>query len=250
MSLLLDALNKADQERKRSGESPNIGSNHESAYPLARNNGRRFILLSLSGFLLLGLLISVYWLGKQNHTAEPALVSAEKNTAPAQAANPPAITAPVQQPSSVASEMPSQTTTPSLAEANEEENIASLYQQQAADSVAIPDTATAPAVTETLPPPAPTAAPSTSPMSLAQFANLPDIQDLPNSVLARIPSLKYSEHNYNSNGGSVVINGLVRHANEQVTEGLVIDKILEDGIILHFETYSFKMRAMNNWVNM
>ncbi|HWV14958.1 MAG TPA: general secretion pathway protein GspB [Cellvibrio sp.] len=246
MSLLLDALNKADQERKRSGESPSIGSNHESTYPLARNSGRRFILLSLSGLLLLGLLISVYWLGKQNHTAESAVVSIEKNTAPTQAANPPAIAAPVQQPSSVASEMPSRETTPSLAEANEEENIASLYQQQATDSVAIPDTAPATEVTETLPPPAP----STSPMSLAQFANLPDIQDLPNSVLVRIPSLKYSEHNFNNNGGSVVINGLVRHANEQVTEGLVIDKILEDGIILHFETYSFKMRAMNNWVNM
>ena len=87
-------------------------------------------------------------------------------------------------------------------------------------------------------------------MSLSQFANLPDIQDLPNSVLQRIPSLKYSEHNYNSNGGSVVINGIVRHANDQLIDGLVIDRILEDGMILHFENYSFKMRAMNTWVNM
>ncbi len=89
-----------------------------------------------------------------------------------------------------------------------------------------------------------------SPTSINQFANLPDLHDLPNQVLEKIPSLNYSEHNYNINGGSVKINGNIHHANDQLASGLVIDKILEDGMVLHMENYSFKMRALNSWVNM
>jgi hypothetical protein len=79
---------------------------------------------------------------------------------------------------------------------------------------------------------------------------LPDLHDLPHQVLEKIPSLNYSEHNYNSSGGSVKINGNIYHANDQLASGLVIDKILEDGMILHVDNYSFKMHALNSWVNM
>jgi hypothetical protein len=68
--------------------------------------------------------------------------------------------------------------------------------------------------------------------------------------LQRIPSLGYSEHNYTPDGGSVKINGEVKQVNDQLPNGIVIDQILEDGMILHIDNYSFKMRAMNSWVNM
>ena len=264
MSLLLDALNKADQERKRGGENPNISSNHDVQVNSANAKSGTLLWLLLGGVLLALLLTGVYWLGKK--TQQPATATSAQAAAPAQR-NESQIAAP-----SVPEDDNSQPAAePAIG--SEDENIASLYQHQARDNLPIPSTGairtgpnaetiidtpashaiaanTAPAinsapVTETT-----IATTATSPMSLRQFANLPDIQDLPNSVLQRIPSLKYSEHNYNSNGGSVVINGIVRHANDQLIDGLVIDRILEDGMILHFENYSFKMRAMNTWVNM
>ena len=49
---------------------------------------------------------------------------------------------------------------------------------------------------------------------------------------------------------SVKINGAILHADEQIANGIVIDEILEDGMTLHIDNHSFKMRAMNSWVNM
>ena len=89
-----------------------------------------------------------------------------------------------------------------------------------------------------------------SPTSITQFANLPELHDLPNNILDKVPTLTYSEHNYNANDGSVKINGAIFHVNEQIANGIVIDKILEDGMILHIDNYPFKMRAMNSWINM
>lgn len=259
MSLLLDALNKADQERKRGGENPNISSNHDAQVSYAKAKPDLLLKLLLGGVLLVLLLIAVYWMGKKNQqpttaapiakTAAPAATPTRKNEV--QIGDATVVIGDDREALAQASDN-------SNTVANEDENIASLYQHQARDTLPIQSTGapTTETRSETIvDTPASTAitvtaAPATSPMSLSQFANLPDIQDLPNTVLHRIPSLKYSEHNYNANGGSVVINGIVRHANDQLIEGLVIDKILEDGMILHFENYSFKMRAMNTWVNM
>ena len=96
----------------------------------------------------------------------------------------------------------------------------------------------------------PSTVPPAAPTSITQFANLPDLHDLPSQILVKIPSLNYSEHNFNNVGGSVKINGEIKHVNDQLAQGLVIDKILEDGMILHLDNYSFKMRALNSWVNM
>ena len=261
MSLLLDALNKADQERKRNGEKPNISSNHDGRTTHAPINMPNTILLVAVGFLAVAALVAVYWLGK--HTQES---TDNKRTAPiAQTEKQISKTEAIAQGNSFIKK--TETVTPvddsqSDSGANDDENIALLYQQQASDSVPIPSTKhieetsqrtqqTARIAINNADTHSASIAPhSPSSMSITQFANLPDIQDLPNDILTIIPSLKYNEHNYNSNGGSVVINGLVKHANDQLAEGLFIDKILEDGMILHFQNYSFKMRAMNTWVNM
>lgn len=244
MSLLLDALNKADQERKRNETTPGINSNHEHIYDQAARNKLIIIVAAIAGLVIL--LIAIYWLGQRS--AAPAPVVTAPISSVAKSAQP-------QQNESPAIHQSATATQESASSVEDidtsEDNVASLYQQnnQIQNSNATLTLSTPPAEA-----PTPTSNPNneqpTTPSSITQFANLPDLHDLPSQVLEKIPSLNYSEHNYNTNGGSVKINSNIYHANEQLAGGVVIDKILEDGIILHVDNYSFKMRALNSWINM
>jgi len=258
MSLLLDALNKADQERKRNEATPGINSNHEQ--PIDANSHKKVIVITaLLVTVFIILLVGIYWLGQRSATmvTTPAIATSTATTATQNSS----INSSIQTEKLAA---PSKKVTIDRATSNNntktvdeidtsEENVASLYQQNiqtqtanATLTINAPDidtqaNSTPPQTNEQMP---------TTPSSITQFANLPDLHDLPNQVLEKIPSLNYSEHNYNINGGSVKINGTIHHANDQLGAGVVIDKILEDGMILHVDNYSFKMRALNSWVNM
>ncbi|MES2675530.1 MAG: general secretion pathway protein GspB [Pseudomonadota bacterium] len=244
MSLLLDALNKADQERKRSDGPPSIDSRHD-AYRAHDGSKTPTLIIVLSiGTVLIVLLAAVYWLGmhrQQSTTATPIATIPQ----------PPVFTP---QPLPVTASTDAQVTAVEKDSDNKnisgnvsgEGDVANLYQQQTANNPAATISNAAPSVANN-----PLEKPlSTSPTSINQFANLPELNDLPTDVLEKIPTLKYTEHNYNPNGGNVVINGVVRHVNDQLVNGVVIDKILIDGMILHTESYSFKMRALNTWFNM
>jgi general secretion pathway protein B len=250
MSLLLDALNKADQERKRNEAAPGINSNHEQRDDQdPRNNSILLIVAIIIGLLIL--LAAIYWLGQRSTATQ-----ANTASAPVSATSSTAKIAP--SPATKKSVVSSETTSlDANTTANEtgtaDETVANLYQNthvpdsNAAVTISPPGEAPAQPAND----PAPVSAPDiASPISITQFANLPEIHDLPNNILEKIPSLGYSEHNYNANGASVKINGEIKHVNDQLPSGIVIDKILEDGMILHIDNYSFKMRAMNSWVNM
>lgn len=248
MSLLLDALNKADQERKRNEATPGINSNHEQ---LGDHNTRNIsiavIVAVLVGFAIL--LASIYWLGQRSTATAPVTTAVISTSAPAnQVAN----TSQTINRELLTNTSQTLENTPQDS-ITSEQDVASLYAQNTQTPEVLSSAPTAETIatnnhdnTEVLPS---TASPIT-PTSITQFANLPDLHDLPNQILVKIPSLNYSEHNYNNVGGSVKINGEIKHINDQLAPGLVIDKILEDGMILHLDNYSFKMRALNSWVNM
>ncbi len=247
MSLLLDALNKADQERKRSDGPPSIDSHH-NAYKAHDGSKTPTLIIVLSvGTVLIVLLGAVYWLGMRTH---------QVSTPPLATTPPPPVSAPEAQPNTTA-------TSPKITEsrkgsdvqntsnteiASGDGDVANLYQQQIANNLTPTNSNPNPAAINNAMDTQKSV--SNSPSSINQFANLPELNDLPTDVLEKIPTLKYTEHNYNQNGGSVVINGTVKHVNDEVVNGVVIDKILVDGMILHTENYSFKMRALNTWFNM
>jgi general secretion pathway protein B len=248
MSLLLDALNKADQERKRSDGPPSIDSRHD-AYKAHDGSKTPTLIIVLSiGAVLIVLLAAVYWLGMHRQQPMPPTPIA----APPQ----PAPLVPETQPGTANNNSQIIDTKKNSDSKNINNNespsgegdVANLYQQQTANNNAATNLHVAPSVTTNAPDSQKSL--STSPTSINQFANLPELNDLPTDVLEKIPTLKYTEHNYNPNGGSVVINGTVKHVNDQLVNGVVIDKILIDGMILHTESYSFKMRALNTWFNM
>jgi general secretion pathway protein B len=258
MSLLLDALNKADQERKRNEATPGINSNHgHTGDHSNRTISIVAIAAALIGFAIL--LAAIYWLGQRSSATAPSTTAAISASAPT--VNQALITPTIHnKQSTTASQAPEnalqETITP-------EQDVASLYAQntQTTESPASAPVTEGIATnsngnSEVLPSTAlpstelPSTVPPITPTSISQFANLPDLHDLPSQILIKIPSLNYSEHNYNNVSGSVKINGEIKHINDQLAPGLVIDKILEDGMILHLDNYSFKMRALNSWVNM
>jgi general secretion pathway protein B len=275
MSLLLDALNKADEERKRGDGPPTIDSHHNDFDAQAKHKIPRTFVILIVIMTLVSLLAAVYWLGKNTHQESTEALSLEASQ----------LTVSQQTDSSKTAEADigtnnnnsatngqtlgdrnitadNKTINSNTAKANikmmsqekipDAESVATLYQQQTNDNLPLQERT--PLVNrnepDTVNPSNQNAQNTNAPNSIKQFANIPEIQDLPNDILNNLPSLKYTEHHYNSNGGSVVINGVVKHVNEELAPGLVIDKILEDGIILHLGNYSFKMRALNTWMNM
>jgi general secretion pathway protein B len=253
MSLLLDALNKADQERKRNQTVPGIDSQHKDTKAQgAPANSRRLLALGILGLSIL--LASLFWLARQAPASITASAQGAVSTLPqGQASSSPATNATEQiKEFDVHSSALSGAEIPA-ADIATEASVADLYQQNARGApnnasvtVSRPNGIESESLNASQ-----TSMPEGAALtSITQFANLPELHDLPNNILMTIPSLSYTEHNANSQGGSVKLNGLVLHSNEQIVPGLFIDRILDDGIILHIDNYAFKIRALNSWVNM
>jgi hypothetical protein len=80
----------------------------------------------------------------------------------------------------------------------------------------------------------------------------PFIGDLRQSLKDEIPSIFYSAHNWATNPAqrSVVLNGEVCRAGQQIKPGLKLVEILEDSIVLDFRGTEFRLRSLNSWVNL
>lgn len=104
--------------------------------------------------------------------------------------------------------------------------------------------------------PAKTTQPSTSisapkaENTLAKYPNLNFIHDLPFSSQNKIPTIMYTAHNYADRSSTVTLNKKQCRVGEKITGGLTLDEILEDGIVLTFNSTRFKMKALNSWINM
>src|SRR5690606_41619924 len=81
--------------------------------------------------------------------------------------------------------------------------------------------------------------------------HVPDLRQLPWGVQQQIPAIIYSQHNFTADGASnVVLDGQARRPGNQVGGELNPEEIYVDGVLLPFRQHRFKLRAMNNWVNM
>ncbi|GEM_PF-3700858 len=85
---------------------------------------------------------------------------------------------------------------------------------------------------------------------MSGYPNLVGVRSLPHKVQAEIPSLIYSAHNYLESGASVTLNKTLLHVGDQVSPELYIDKILADGVVLRYKSLKFKLRALTSWINL
>ncbi|WOJ93852.1 general secretion pathway protein GspB [Congregibacter variabilis] len=78
----------------------------------------------------------------------------------------------------------------------------------------------------------------------------PLLEDLTKQFRDRVPTLMYSAHDFNSAGrSSVVINGETLTLRQR-SRGVEVREILADSVILRFEDTDFRLKSLNSWVNL
>lgn len=295
MSLILDALNKADRENRKPESSPNLETEH--AHPIelpAKSSNLPWYFLVLLICMISGVAI-FFVVNKSNpfesrpHTIAPALTDSiqVKNAPPASViSNPSQATSDVMNNAAspqikVTPETPNkaeelrqkfiqaqyaqqQTTNKNLTsqsptqQPKAQKKITGLYQQPTV-ATAQKDTSkvTTPIAIATEKPKSQppkkhtentTQQVSTSDNQLGFYGHIGSVRDLPFNAQNNVPTMMYTEHNYARK--SVTINGKEYREKNTITKDLVIEKVLEDGLILKYQQYTFKMRAYNNWINL
>lgn len=236
MSLLLDALNKV--EKNKLNNVPTLDATHSTTIANKTqlfSNSRNIFFGIIALTILATGSVAWYKYAKTSSKAVPQVTHKEAIQLPAQ---PKVNISSVQ--SSVSASVSSATSEAQTSDTNEntDNEIENLYK-----SKETPAPNTSLVITNNL-------QKDGTADRLANYANIPDLHDLPQEFLNKIPSLNYSEHHYSEHGASVVINGQVKHVQDLLSAGVTIEKIVEDGLILHGDIYTFKMSALNSWVNM
>jgi hypothetical protein len=133
-------------------------------------------------------------------------------------------------------------------------------EQTALSTTAPTDPATQPSVEQTDPRkrqigratadpvPVPESAPKAS---LDNRVDIPAVDELSWSTQQLLPSILYSVHHYEADPANrwVNINSTTFRAGATIVEGLVLEEILSDGIVLRYRSQPFKLPALNSWVN-
>lgn len=296
MSLILDALNKADRERDHADAVPDLNTVHQTPRDDGDARHTQRLLLGISGFLSLlvvALLIAYFIKGRES--LAPAAPRALSPGVPIVS------TAPRDSQSTDRSlgtgdslrAQPSPQRQPGKQAPRGNEEIEALYGAQVEEEVQkivdpvvktvgteggspidldagnSVDSALARALWEqssrkpapvVVPKPSPTPVPSAKPPvaeeppvdapreeTLAAFESVPFLHNLPVSLQDTIPSLMYSDHQYEQS--YVVINKREFREGDDVVAGVVLQTLLADGVVLQLDGLQFKLSALSSWVN-
>jgi general secretion pathway protein B len=267
MSLILDALNRAEQERKRQDQVPDIHTIHLApAMPLGNPSRIKRRLLIVGSLLVLIIIGFSLWFFRSpvSGIPEPQSIATPSVVEPQKSAP---ISAPAAELTSVQTDelppgqnesIPDSTTNKTdinnlyaaaeikPAEATMPSPITELYIEEEkpkeSESVATPF----PELEST-----PEPLPEVKSHRLDEFPNLPFFNDLPWNQKQQIPTISYSRHNYLPNAvSSVVINGATRGVGNLAPGEFIIEDIVADGVVLRYQNQVFKLPALSGWVNM
>jgi general secretion pathway protein B len=272
MSLILDALNKSEQERPENRVVPGLQTMHEVTEATGGRSWQRFAWPAVA--LVCALVAISAWLTRPAQTpVPPALQTAQPLV---QVRELPMQELPVQEPSPA--------NAPELLLAKAELAPAPVQQSPAGGNVAalyvpVSTVTDTPAKTPTIAP-AGAAQPQLDPEpevsalpidvdavteaarqalaerpavepSLAE-QEIPLIVDLKQNIKDDIPSLFFTSHRWTSTPGDseVMINGKTYHEGDRVKPGLTLLQIFEDSIVLDYRGTEFRLRSLNSWVNL
>ncbi len=286
MSLILDALNRADNERKNQDTVPGLNTMHPAPAMVLEdkpeNKQKLYIAISLS---VVALVACVYWFIAKPKTTQvnkmpTAVVSVEsisengavKSSPQAETVNVESNTlsdpkspslAEVRSPESVIAPKPTAVVeqlyaAPETKPASADPQVNQLYAaEEPAGSESIEDPFAQPAVaaqpsliTDTTSMRGAAEAPPAR--TFASLTNVQDFNELPWNTKQQIPTISYQRHNFLAGGVStVVINGqTLGVGNIAASSQLVVQEIFEDGVVLKRGNVVFKLRALNGWINM
>jgi general secretion pathway protein B len=285
MSLILDAINKSEQQRPRVEPVPGVAAPHDADAAVEPPAGRRWLWPLITG--VLALLVIVLWLD----SGTPAPVEKVASPSPVQAAYPtppvpvekPPMAVPVQAAHKVAAPPATPTVTPAATPLAESPpavgglDVAALYAADPAAGDKVPVAAGSgiaeieveEIVLEEAAPPAAEAAPLdvaaiartaqkaldervVEPDELVVEHTVPLISKLKQRTKDEIPSIYFSSHHWSTVASErvVTLNGEARRAGARIKPGLVLVEILEDSIVLDYRGTEFRLRSLNSWVNL
>lgn len=289
MSLILDALNRADHERKNQDVVPGLNTVHSAPLMVQEEkDNRKYGLYIAISFSIIALAASVYWFVSRPSASTHANLS---QPVKASAVTAPQSTSPIPTPAPQADEKvqaaADQQVGASIAESKPAESVITpkptaaveqLYSapeaQVASTDPQVNELYTAeeePVASESIEEPfseSPamaaepthitntnagrvTAEPQPS-RTFVSITNVQDFNELPWNTKQQIPTISYQRHNFLAGGVStVVINGQTLGVGNMATASqLVVQEIFEDGVVLKRGNVIFKLRALNGWINM
>lgn len=80
---------------------------------------------------------------------------------------------------------------------------------------------------------------------------IPLLSQFSTNFQASVPSINYSVHVFsaNENTGFIKLNGITRKVGAEVSPGLKVIAILKDSVVLDYRGKQFRLLALNSWVN-
>lgn len=282
MSLILDALNRADNERKNQNAVPDLTTVHASVVVKPEPEQRNALVWLLLILLIVALVFAGFlWFGRAEdarHTvadthvqvatapasAPLSIAAGPSSIAMGQASSAPADTRSIANVAALAPEKIGSEVMPAIATSDVEDlyapeetsvapvvdaNVNELYAAETApESETVVDPFAAQAVTA-VPPAEVEREPA---RTFDSQAHIKDFNELPWNTKQQVPTISYQRHDYLAGGlSSVVINGqTVGVGNIVATGQFVVVDILADGVVLKQGNYTFKLRALNGWINM
>jgi general secretion pathway protein B len=285
MSLILDALNKADREREYRDAVPDLKTVHAAPRP-TRNYRQVWIIGGVAAALLVLVALVFFWWRSAASTRAPVTddIPAEASAVPPQLAAIPVVmpaedekvavplaVLPVdqevqalyqtQQDTRVlqviepaiqpAAPQPMAQQTGNKRSSVDEELARILWEEARRESqqpVPLPASALPPAVA-----PKPKAEAKALPAdlpaeeTLAGHQGVPFLHELPVTVQDTIPTLMYAKHDYEK--GFVVINKEELQIGSAARGGVLVERILADGVLLSLNGTEFKLSSLSSWVN-
>ena len=283
MSLILDALNRAEHERKNQNTVPDINTLHRPQALNTELGARRTLWWAIGAVLvLIAIILALLVVLRREPGAalvvppavpleqtasvpQPAAVQASGPTAASvpsaqpPVASPTSITA-IAAPAVVAETAPRKSVTDAdvdklyaaedtVAPAPVNTGVNELYAAEAATTAA----------SETIVDPFnstgnTTVAPQEQapPRTFDSIKNIPDFNALPWNMRQKIPTISYARHNYLAGGvSSVVINNQTTGVGNIIGVGqFIVQEIFVDAVVLKHGNAVFKLRALTGWINM
>lgn len=272
MSLILDALNRADNERKNQTPVPDLSTQHRPLTLEAPPASPRHWLwgLVLMALVLVAIASWQIYQGLAPSSAAPVVASASSQSVsslPSQPLEvpPPAVpvsTAPLASTLAVQTE----TSQSSAAEINNlyaeatapapaiDADVSELYAQEEAEPVSesVRDPFASLPVAEPQPAQLVVEVEREAARTFDNMTHIQDFNDLPWNTKQKMPTISYQRHDYLVGGiSSVVINGQTVGVGNIVSRGqFIVQDILVDGVVLKHGDRVFKLRALNGWINM
>lgn len=264
MSLLLEALQRADSERKHQGDVPGIDTQHSVAASTEPDNTRHWMLVALALIILLLLVYVVYL---QSAATEPVTIptsveaSANSSDKPAQLDHQQAqalANTPPAEPGSPAAEKARNTANAKQAEVAalyarlKEENKASItadrpHSSQQAATIPAP----APITTDRFNEPGEQLNAEIDQQNAAEevYSSIPFASQLPSQQQNQIPPLRYTTHGYapETGRGLVTLNGRSQRRGDTIAPGLILLDIRADYIVLDMNGVLFRLQAATDW---